>query len=491
MSELTRRSFLQSTAAASVAAGTASADATRPNVLLIMADQMRPDVMGAYGNPAIRTPHLDALAAGGTRFTECWAQHPVCMPSRASIFTGRYPSVHGVRTNGISLPRHETTLAQAFLDNGYRTGGAGKFHFIPHYPYRSPLPTMETHPDPYYGFQEFHLGEDGRSGEHWMWIQRNHPEYHLKPDDEIPVELHNSYWTASHTIDFIRDCARQKEPFFAFCSFVDPHNNYNPPPPYRYMYREQDMPRPIRRTGEHVGKPDYVHRMLAGSAQMLERTGYHRAQYYGEVSFIDDSIGRVMDALEQNQVRDDTLIVFISDHGDLLGDHDLFFKGQEHYRGCTNLPFFVNWPGRVKPGQVIDGLVEEIDVFPTIAEFANLPRTPGVQGRSQAPVLRGESGDTGYSSILVEHAINGEPIMNGSVSDTTPDVYTLRTREWRLTYVPSLRTGELYDLADDPDELVNRWTDSKFDDIRSKLKDQLLDRVLSNRDPLPIRENRY
>lgn len=111
MSELTRRSFLQSTAAASVAAGTASADATRPNVLLIMADQMRPDVMGAYGNPAIRTPHLDALAAGGTRFTECWAQHPVCMPSRASIFTGRYPSVHGVRTNGISLSRHETTLA--------------------------------------------------------------------------------------------------------------------------------------------------------------------------------------------------------------------------------------------------------------------------------------------------------------------------------------------------------------------------------------------
>jgi arylsulfatase A-like enzyme len=109
-----------------------------------MTDQHRMDAIGAYGNHVILTRHLDSLAAGGARFTNCWTQHPVCMPSRASIFTGRYPSSHGVRTNGIPLPLREKTLAQVLLDQGYATFGTGKFHFIPQFPYRSPLPTMTT-----------------------------------------------------------------------------------------------------------------------------------------------------------------------------------------------------------------------------------------------------------------------------------------------------------------------------------------------------------
>jgi len=492
MSELTRRDFLQSAAAASLAPGLQGAPGDRPNVLLIMSDQHRWDAMGAYGNPVIRTPNFDKLAAGGARFTECWSQHPVCMPSRASIFTGRYPSVHGVRTNGVPLPRTEVTMAQAFLEAGYRTGGAGKFHFIPHYPYRSPLPAMETHPDPYYGFQEFHLGEDGRSGEHWMWIKENHPEYDKKPDHEIPVELHNSYWSASHTINFIRDCATRKDPFFAFCSFVDPHHSYNPPSPYREMYREEDMPRPIRKTGEHEGKLPYVQRNLERFAPLLERVPYNRTQYYGEVSFIDDSIGRIMEALDRNGVTDNTIVLFIADHGDLIGDHDMYYKGLQHYRGCANLPFLVSFPGRVKPGQVINGYAQEIDVFPTLAELAGIPRTPGVQGRSQAPVLTGESIDTGYSSILIEHAISGETSPSANLADSSsPDVYTLRTRGWRMSYYPGLRTGELYNLEDDPGEFANCWADPKLEAVRHELKDELLDRVLQSRDPLPPRENRY
>ncbi len=491
MPEVTRRQFLQ-TSASGLAASTAAAAGDSPSVLLIMSDQHRWDAMGCYGNPVIRTPNFDSLAETGVRFTECWSQHPVCMPSRASIFTGRYPSVHGVRSNGIPLPRREVTLAEVFAQNGYRTGGAGKFHFIPHYPYRSPLPSMDTYPGPYYGFQEFHIGEDGRSGDHWQWIKANHPRYFKKPDNEIPPELHNTYWAASHTINFIRDCARHKQPFFAFCSFVDPHHSYNPPPPYSTMYREKDMPLPYRRDGEHQGKPAFFRRRLESVRRQVERTAYNRTQYYGEVTFIDDSIGRLLKALEENQVRDNTLIVFVTDHGDMLGDHDLYYKGWPHYRGCANLPLLVNWPGKVQSGKVVDGLVQEIDLFPTIAELAGLPPTPGVQGHSQAPVLTGESTDTGNSSVLIEVAISGESIPELKKNETfNPDLYTLRTKDWRYSYYPGVDYGELFDLQADPNEYTNLWGKPGLEKVQRNLKDELLARIVGAHDPLPLRENRY
>ncbi len=488
MSRLSRREFFQVSSTGAAVAASATAAASRPNVLLIMADQFRWDAMGVAGNPVIRTPNLDALAAGGTRFTECWAQHPVCMPSRASIFTGRYPSVHGVRSNGVPLPRHETTMAQVFLKNGYRTGGAGKFHFIPHF--HSQLPLMESHPDPYYGFEEFHIGEDQRRGEQAVWMKRYHPEYAGKPDNQIPVELHNSYWAASHTIDFIRRAADRGEPFFAFCSFVDPHHAYNPPAPYGAMYKEKDMPAPYRRDGEHDGKPPFIQKRLASMRRRVERVRYNRTQYYGEVTLIDDSIGRILKALDEYKVRENTLILFIPDHGDLLGDHDLFYKGPLHYRGCANLVWLANWPGHVKAGQVVEGLVQEIDVFPTIAELAGLPRTPGVQGRSQAAVLRGETADTGYSSILIEYGLSGERGPQAPKAEV-PDLYTLRTRQWRMSYYPTVDYGELYDLETDPHEYVNRWNDAGLTAVRRRLKDELLARIAGAHDPLPIRERPY
>lgn len=481
---MTRRTFAGTAAAAALARA-----ATRPNVLLIMTDQHRMDAIGAYGNQVIRTPHLDSLAATGARFTSCWTQHPVCMPSRASIFTGRYPSSHGVRTNGIRLPRYEKTVAQAFLDAGYETFGAGKFHFIPHYPYRSPLPLMETHPEPYYGFREFHLGEDGRSGEHWQWIRRNHPEYHGKPDHLIPVELHNSYWVASHTIDSLERAARSGKPLFGFASFVDPHHPYDPPPPYSGMYREQDMLPPVVRPAERDAKPAYYGALY----EMYSEWGAparHRTQYYGEVTFIDDSVGRILGALERLKLRENTLIVFLSDHGDLLGDHYLFTKGPYHYRHCASVPLIVNWPGHVKRS-VVEGIVQEIDVMPTILDLAGVPVPPGVQGRSQKAVLTGATSDTGYTSALIEYGTSGVAAPGSSLGPDAPDLWTLRTPKWRMSYLPAVHTGELYDLENDPDEFVNLWDRPGLEPVPSQLKEELLDRILMAHDPLPVREKPY
>jgi len=449
----------------------------KPNVLLIMTDQQRKDTIGAYGNPVIKTPHLDSLANSGVKCENCYVQHAVCMPSRASIFTGRYPMAHRVRTNGVPLSTREDTLAHVFSQNGYRTGGAGKFHFIPHYPYRSPLPMMETHPEPYYGFQEFHLGEDGRSGEHWVWIKRNYPEHDKTPDNEIPLKLHNSYWSASHTIDFVRRCAKRGEPFFAFCSFVDPHHSYNPPSPYREMYKKQDMPKPIRRPGELEDKPPHLkaraknHRRISQS----DRVAHNRTQYYGEVTFIDDSIGRILKTLDELRIRDDTLIVFISDHGDLLGDHWLYYKGVA-YQHSANVPLIFNWPGHLKAGKVAYGMMQEIDLFPTIMELVGMEAPAGVQGRSQAKVLTTNSGETGYEYVYIEHA----------GSD-----YTLRSKKWRFTYCPGKEYGELYDLEKYPNEFVNLWNNRKLDNVKRELTRRLLDRIVSTRDPLPLREAPY
>lgn len=485
---MNRRNFLSS----SLGVVAAAHGATRPNVLLIMTDQHRMDAIGAYGNPVIRTPNIDALAQQGVRFNNCWTQHPVCMPSRASIFTGRYPSSHGVRSNGIRLPLYEKTLAQALLDQGYSTFGAGKFHFIPHYPYRSPLPTMETHRGPYYGFQEFHLGEDGRSGEHWQWIQRNHPQFHLKPDNEVPVEVHNSGWVANHTIDFLKRASTSSSPFFAFASFVDPHHSYNPPPPYSTMYREQDMPPIVAKPSERSAKPAHYANLYNAHQPLVARAARHRTQYYGEVSLIDDCIGRILTTLDDLKQRENTIVIFMSDHGDLLGDHFLFYKGPYHYRNCAAVPFIVNWPGRVKRGKVVDGIIQEIDLMPTVLDLVGAPVPLGVQGRSQKPALTTDSMDTGYSSALIQYGISGASLPEVSNLDGgTPDLWTLRTREWRLSYYPGLKTGELYNLGDDPEEFVNLWDRAGLESRKAMLKDELLDRVLNAHDPLPARERPY
>ncbi len=515
MDKWTRRTFLRASVGTGLAlsmggaAGfllsavdTVEAEANaRPNVLLIMTDTQRLDDMGAYGNPVIQTPHLDALARGGVKFSGCHTQYPACMPARATIFTGRYPMAHGVWSNGVPLPETETTLADIFAAAGYRTGGAGKFHFLPHWPYRkSSLPTMDTHPKPFYGFQEFHLGEDGRSGEHHAWIREHHPEYDDKPDDQLPVEVHNSGWTTRHTIDFITRCVSEKTPFFAFCSFVDPHQAYNPPPPYKTLYDPKDMPDPVRRDDELEHSR---FRSTARSPSMMrhtERVKEQRAKHYGEMTLIDTCVGRLVETLDALGVRSNTLIVFVADHGDMLGDHWLWWKGPYHYAGCTNVPLFFNWPGRIGAARTIEGMVQQTDILPTICELAGLEVPLGVQGRSLAPVCRGGTDQTPYDYAYIESVSSGAyaPDWQGPggtrpATDRrhTTDTFTIRSRKWRFTIFSGTDDGELYDLEKDPNEFDNRFHDPAYGSMRGELMAILLDRVGRTRDPLPARTRPY
>lgn len=467
----------------------------KPNVLFIMTDTQRKDDMGAYGNTAIRTPHLDKLAREGVRFNQCYTQSPACMPSRAAIFTGRYPMANGVWSNGVALPESETTLAEVFLQEDYRTGGFGKLHFLPHYPYRkAPLPVMNADSKPFHGFQTFRLGEDGRSGEHWEWLKEGHPAYVDKPDHLLPLELHNTMWTADHTVRFIKECVETGRPFFAFCSFVDPHQSYNPPLPYRTMYREEDMPPPIRSEEELKSSPFQRLAVTANMASHNASVAYHRTQHYGEMTFIDDAVGRIIQALEDLKIRERTIIVFTSDHGDMLGDHWLWWKGPYHYAGCSNIPLFFNWPGQIMEGKNVEGLTQHIDIFPTLLDLAGIECPPGVQGRSQKPVLQSASIETGYDFVYLESVHSGlhDPeFWKGEMTSPAPvDTFSIRNQKWRLTFV-SNGTGELYDLELDPDEFENRWSDPAYENVQRYLIEVLIKRIAATRDPLPMRTKPY
>jgi arylsulfatase A-like enzyme len=477
-------------------------DKVKPNVLFIMTDTQRKDDLGAYGNTQIKTPNLDKLAKNGVMFENCYTTVPACMPARAAIFTGRYPAANGVWSNGVPLPETERTLADEFMANGYSTGGFGKFHFIPHFLKEPELPVMETHNKPFYGFEIFQIGEDQRRGAQQKWIEEKYPEFRQMPDDKIPLELHNSYWAVEHTLSFISNCVENDKPFFAFCSFVDPHQPYNPPQKYADLYKPETMVAPFRRDGELVNKPPFHSAKAEGNAMKKynENWAVEKAKHYGEVTFIDDMVGKLIYHLEQLNIRENTIVVFLSDHGDELGDHWLWWKGVHHYKGSTNIPLIFNWESSIKKGKVINGFVEQVDLFPTLMELAGISIHPGIQGISQKKVLVTDEEYTGRNNAYIEYFASGHQSpelqeMLGKLSDFAntekDDIFTLRNHNWRISLCAGQKYGELYNLKTDPNEFKNLWNDKKYTVIKNTLTEELFTRMAHTRDPLPARTQPY
>jgi len=475
----------------------------RPNFLFICTDQQRFDTLGCNGNPVIRTPTLDRLAAEGANLTNVFVQCPMCMPSRASLVTGRYPRIHGARWNGVSLPTTERTFMQELHENGYHTALFGKLHLRPH--------VLRERDDPTYGFAEAVIAEQPRP--HWAsayrdWLHETYPQYEAEDrlrtiSEELqvsvparPAEAHFTTWAANETIRFLG--SQPQEPFFAMMSLYDPHHPFDPPEPYASMYDPAEVPQPVWRDGELDDKPPHFldgHRgrvdPILGlseppprggpkttqpdlSTVTAEQWGQVIAHYYGMVSLIDDQVGRVLRALKEAGLDEDTVVIFTSDHGELLGDHGLLFKGPHHYDCVLRVPTLVWWPGHIPAGRRIDALVELIDLPATILAMAGLAPPLGMQGQSLVPLLEGAT-DAGRESVLVERS----------------DLYwrlemrTLRTERWKLTYYAKRPFGELYDLAADPLEFRNLWDDPGHQRVKRELFAALLDRLITSEDPLP------
>jgi arylsulfatase A-like enzyme len=514
----------------------------RPNVLLILADQLRADHLGCYGNAAVHTPAIDSIAAAGTRFERFHTASPLCMPNRATLFTGLLPSVHGVRRNGIPISYAERTLAEELASSGYNTALIGKAHFQPygmfadaqHTP-RKEARSLPGWPDayrleeidvwnhtagrpitgPYYGFQHTELTlyhGDQVGGDYAAWLRAKDPDAHRLcgpanawPDarytvrdawrTRLPEELHSSAYIAERTCAWLTAQASapadDQKPFFLVCSFPDPHHPFTPPGKYWDMYNVDDMPLPASFHGANPHPAlQYVRKVGASGAPLAsnhhpfaptEREAREAiALTYGMVSHMDAAIARVLESLRENGLADNTTVVFTSDHGDLMGDHGVFLKGPMHFHGLTHVPFIWSDPSNPAPLAEVQQVCSSLDVARSILAHTGCERYNGLQGESVLPLLAGEAASD--RGVLVES--DSAKLLFGR-----PAPFRLRSlvlSKWRLTYSTDAALCELYDLESDVLEQRNLWNEPAHRAMREALLERLLNTVVAHADTSPV-----
>ncbi|MBI2687041.1 MAG: sulfatase-like hydrolase/transferase [Acidobacteria bacterium] len=483
MEDFSRRTFLASPGALQ------AQDAARPNVLVVMFDQWRYDCLGANGNRLIRTPNLDKLAAQSLNFSHAFVQAPVCVPSRISYLTGRYPHCHKNRVNYTPYRQPEPMLQRLLKDSGYRTGSVGKLHF---------RPGTNAHAKTT-GFDLVQL-DDGiprtdRYSDYAAWRRRADPDAQLfhynetvkgRPKDKNPFlarcgrEYTPTAWTGLETRAMLRELAGGSQPFFLFSSFFKPHAPYTVPSPYDSMYDRVEIPLPKRVDMDYIrGLPLPVQRMILRFSPQFETDRellqWMWRSYYAGVSMLDDEVGRILAELEKTGKADNTAVFVLSDHGDQMLEHGLFGKNV-FFEDSVRVPMLIRWPGRLAAGQRT-ALTEAIDVMPTILAMCRVAVPAHVQGRSVLTELRREM--VFCENIMPEvitNADTGYPFVPGRGIDGVrhPDAKMVRTDRWKLNYYPD-NGCELYDLANDPGEWNNlaRSEPERVNELKGALLDWL------------------
>jgi arylsulfatase A-like enzyme len=468
-----------------------------------MVDQQRFDAAGHEGNPICRTPHLDRLASEGVRFSNAFTAVPLCTPTRASLWTGLWPTHHGVLINthwrspaggpqNGRLPEGTPTLGTILRDAGYATSYFGKWHVGP----ESDLERCGFDYRPARGAYETSLRERGVKREVWDVIRRDyiHAGYTFAGITSLDGDDFREIWLASQAGDWIRRHVQgpgrqQRQPFACVLSMPGPHPGYVVPERYAALYDPKDMPLWPNTHDDLASKPS-PHRLYrdvvtqSGSVTDDEwRTCI--ARYYSFVTLIDEQIGRMLDLLRELDVADDTLVLFLSDHGDLIGAHALWDKGPFLYEEQIHVPMVARFPGRLPAGEVCPAFTSFVDVLPTVVEGLGLSLPQPVDGRSawsllqpagspqapQAPQAR--PADWPDDAYLQYH---GEGVALYSIR-------ALRTAQYKYVYYPFDR-DELYDLASDPWELHNRLDDPALAAVLADLRQRLVRRMAQADDVL-------
>jgi len=478
----------------------------RPNILFICTDQQRGDSLGCTGASWAVTPNLDRLAADGALFEACYVQNPVCSPSRASLFTGKYPSNHGLYANGVPLPKDQQMFTRTLADAGYDCGMIGKQHL-------APCDTWRTEPrrDDGYRVFEWAHGPNHRAleNDYHRWLRKTHPgiyqdifpdtganentEYSNRartgtPIDHVPFEAHYSHWVGERALDFIGH--DRTGPFFLMANFFDPHHSFGAPQKFRDMIDADAIPAPVTKPGELDEKPA-AHRAYSEKSYGGTAPGFQdysgdeikeiRAQYWAMIALIDHQVGRILQALEDAGQRDNTLVVFTSDHGEMLGNHRQLLKGPQLYEDLARVPLIMRWPARIPAGGTVANPVQWIDLTASLYEASACATGTGVQGQSLLP-------------LAVQDAVEFRPWAlceyRDSGFETDPKLMTtmLRHGEWKLIVwhggpaSAAARDGELYYLADDPHELHNLYHSPPHRSQRRLMKRHLLDAMASAED---------
>lgn len=447
----------------------------KPNVLLIMVDQMRADCLSIMDHPVVDTPNLDQLARGGALFKNAYAATPSCIPARASVLTGMSQGSTGRVGYQDKVPwNYEHTIADAFAGAGYHTQAVGKMHV---YPTRNlcGFHNVVLH-DGYMHYNRFKFNTTTsesfeQTDDYLPWLREKsgadadltdlgldcNASTVARPW-HLPEALHPTNWVTTQSIDFLRRRDPSK-PFFLNMSFVRPHPPFDPPEVFYDMYRDLDLPDPPigdwadAKDEKRAGLNPVTDRGIVPEKRMQRA----QAAYYALITHIDHQIGRFLNAMQEYGVYDDTVILFVSDHGELLGDHHLFRKSLP-YEGSTKVPFIIADPGNhldIEKNQTAEEVVELRDIMPTLLDAANVAIPETVEGRSVLPLLRNEKDVSWRAYIHGEHEYGKESFH-----------YITDGKE---KYIWFSQTGEeqFFDLSQDPLELHNL---ARRDDHRQRIQ---------------------
>lgn len=452
-----------------------SAHARPPNVVIISSDDHRNDVYGAYGNPRAPTPNLDRLAAEGIRFDRAYVNSPMCTTSRASFLTGRYARAIGVTLLQDALEEEEVTLADRLREAGYRAGAFGKMHFN-----SDLLHGFEVHRTP----RQFWAHHRERPADRplpegvevmppWrpfrdparVWLNAD-----CRPvgryDDEMPAT-----WYVNEAVGFMAE--HRDEPMFVIVSFHQPHSPFQFPVEYHGRIDPADMQIPP------IGPEDVpqIPRIFA-DLTYRDKQGI-KAAYYTSVAYLDQKVGEVLRAIDELGLRDDTLVIYLGDHGYHLGEHGRIEK-HCFYEHAVKAPLVMRMPGRIEPGTATGALVEFVDLVPTVLDYLDVDPGEGgplrdLHGHSLRPLIEGRAENV-RDAVFSEYQPTQEAMIR---TDRHKLIYhTGEVTDW-LGYEPVMppgrRTIRLYDVRADPDEFINLADDPDQADLVDHLLSRLAD----------------
>ena len=481
----------------------------KKNILLLLTDEQRYDSLGCTGNKVVRTPNIDKLASEACNFSRHITTNSVCMPSRASLMTGLYVPGHGVYANGIPLWRRDNgcpdennitcerrygmkapnkipTMADMLLEKGYQTALFGKLHAEssladPSYKFRGSTKFWEKEEtanikEPYYGFEhtKFILGH-GESpftyngGHYGRYMLKEHPEIvenlknHRVVDgvqgvypSTVPLELHNSMWLADETCEYIDNHKDDDKPMFMFVGFPDPHAAVVPPEEIAKEF--EDAPLPVFPVLDENfekktrGAKETINRLQEDNKTIALAWRYTQAS----VSLVDIAVGKIIKKLKEENLYDDTIIIFTSDHGDLLGDYGAFHKGDQPFKSLVHVPFVIKPQKDFEVLEKYDYPMSNADVLPTVFAMAGLEVPYPVQG---VDIFKNGENNTPMSTCFNMKGVD----RNISLFD----------EKYRYTYVVDTGEEELYDHENDVAEYENLAVNPKYrkicDDMKAKL----------------------
>ncbi len=456
----------------------------KPNILILMTDQQRADCMGCAGHSLIQTPNMDRLAAEGMRLAQATTPAPLCMPARASFINGLYPHNHGIWGNRGQMPPADETFFQILQQNGYLTAHIGKSHYYPHargkhmrehedYMHERGLEYVHEITGPYatVNMASYMTDEWEKKG---LWDvfkqdykERTEERGAMVRPSPLSVEDFPDSYVGRKTVEFVESYGDQR-PMCLFVGFGGPHDPWDAPGEYSTMYSPADMPPSIPVSQPTASLPDYVREKRdfnPRSSSVLNNIPAIQANYFGKVSLLDHWFGRILNAFEGRGWLDDLLVVFWSDHGEMLGDHGRIQKSV-FFESSVRVPFILRWPGRIPANTVSDSLAETIDAFPTILEAVGAEPSHRCLGRSLWPVFRNsghELREFQLSEVLFERAER-----------------RIMIRSTRHKYVVdgAGRGVMLYDLQQDPTEQHNLVGQDKAASLEQTMRDALLKRLV-------------